>query len=95
MTDATNNKADALRVQALQLLNEAQALDGQMLYGIAHVHEYGCAVYLTFSKDAPTQAEAEDMLQSEFEEDRGEVLYIDQISTKSICGVSELAETVR
>lgn len=72
-----DTKALALRAQAQGLLQEAQALDGLEPFKVTHQHECGASVYLVWSDDRPSEADACLVLDAEFEEDRNESIDID------------------
>lgn len=84
-----DTKALALRVQALGLLQEAQALDGLRLFVVTHHHEYGASVYLVWSDDSPSEEDACLVLDAEFEEDRNESIDIDpSLTLEEMTGVA-------
>lgn len=83
------SKADALRVQAMELLSQAQALDGKLFYNIVHAHEFGITTYMMLAKGEPTQAQATAVLDSAYEPELGESLSIDSFNAHQLFGIKD------
>lgn len=81
--------AEKLRQSALLLLEQANKLDGLKPYAVVHEHAYGTSAYMcwTNTPDGLTQEEAKVVLDSEFEEDRDEVLTIQDLPLNELTGV--------
>ena len=78
-----------LRVQALALLEQARALDGLRPFTVTHAHSFGSSTYMLWSTTAPTAAQAQVVLDCDFEPHRDETLTIeDNFSLEEITGVA-------
>lgn len=85
----TTRLADSLRQEAMLLLKRAQGLDGLNPYVVTHSHEWGASTYLCWSDHEPTQTEACQVLDSDFDPYIGEELSIeDPLTLEEITGVS-------
>ena len=76
-TDPKSMKALQLRVQALALLQEAQQLDGLKPFTVTHMHAYGDSTYLLWAESVPDEAQAELVLDCEFEPELNESLIVE------------------
>lgn len=94
MSISDQEKAEELRVQALELLRQAQDLDGKKPFLVTHSHQYGDTNYIGYFEEAPTQEQAEALLESDFEEDRDETLNIDELNIAELIGHPELKGNV-
>lgn len=82
-----------LRREALGLLKMAQALDGLQPHVVMHSHEYGDTSYIAWGGKDLSEEEAMSILESEFDEDRGESLIVDDgISLEEMSGVSPMSQ---
>lgn len=87
MTHPHSTEALSLRIQALALLERAQALDGLRPFALHHAHDCGDSTYIVWSSREPEIDEASQMLDAEFEPDRGENLSIESsITLQEITG---------
>lgn len=86
-----HSDALALRMQALALLKQAQAIDGLKPFALAHEHRGGTSVYLCWANMQPTEEEACEVLSAfgnEFEPEREEVITVeDELTIEQIAGV--------
>ena len=83
------DKGLSLRVKALALLQEAQAVDGLKPFTVTHIHANGEATYLVWASETPTKEQAAACLDSEFEPVRDERLAIeDSFSLEEMSGVA-------
>lgn len=81
-----------LRVKALALLQQAEALDGLRPFMVIHEHDMGAAGYLAWNHDVPSEKEASAVLTSEFEAGREEVLTVmSDVTLDEIAGVAPSA----
>jgi hypothetical protein len=80
--------AEILRRQALALLEQANELDGLKPYAVVHEHAFGTSAYMCWSNspEGPNQEDAESVLDSEFEEDKDEVLTIQKMDLSDLTG---------
>jgi hypothetical protein len=93
LTEDQDTRARLLRAKALGLLEEAGAIDGLKPFLVTHQFGNGAANYLLWSREAPNEAEAESVLDAEFEPDRDEYLGIDD--TLTLQELTGLAPTAR
>lgn len=78
-----------LREQARKLLQQANELDGLQPFLIIHEHDYGVSGYLAWSESRLSEKAAAEILDSEFEPDRGEVLHVlDDFTLEEITGMN-------
>jgi hypothetical protein len=87
-TDHGGSTAQALREQARNLLEQAEGLDGQKAFVIAHEHEYGTSIYLRWFREHPSEEEAAAVMDSEFEPDREEYLTIEPLGLDDMTGTA-------
>lgn len=79
INDACARLPQALRSQALALLQQAQELDGLKPFIVTHSHEWGNPSYVTWARGAHlTEADAEAVLESKYEPEKGESLAIEE-----------------
>lgn len=85
----SESTADQLRRQAADLLRQAQALDGLKPFIVTHAHEFGESSYMTWFGDEPTEEMATSVLDSEFEPDRNETLFVEEyVTIEELVGVT-------
>lgn len=88
ISDQDQTKALSLRAQALALLEQAQAIDGLKPFVVMHDHEFGASGYVCWFDREPRQEEAEAILETEFEPDRGERLQVDSLTLAELAGTA-------
>lgn len=83
-----------LRRQAVELLEQAKAMDGLRHVMVAHEHEYGTTMYVgLFDSDTPSEEEAVQLLQSKFEPERDECLTIEAFNLQDLTGGQDEASS--
>lgn len=85
--DHDNDRAMALRAQALGLLQQAAELDKMELYVLTHRHRTGEATYLVWSADAPDEDDAV-LVVGDFDREREEVIVGSDFKLEEVCGVA-------
>jgi len=82
-------KALKLRVEALALLQQAEALDHLKPYAVTHEHRSGLSTYLLWASHAPTTEQACAVLDAPFEAELDETLEIkSDFTLDELTGVS-------
>lgn len=85
-------KALALRVRAAALLEEAQALDGLLPFAVVHQHSSGSTHYVAWGPiqkgEAPSEDQCIRILESLYEEGRGETLESHELELSDLCGLN-------
>ena len=77
------------RVQALALIEQAQAADGLKPFVVTHMHRFGSSAYLLWAPEQPTEEQAALVLDSDYEPERQEGLEIEaNLSLDELCGVA-------
>lgn len=86
-------KASFMRMKALKLMKDAQALDGLKPMLVMHEHEYGTSGYIGWTDKVNSSEFTEDMaasiLDSKFDPDREMLHFEDSITLEELTGVSE------
>lgn len=73
--DEQNTPARALRRQALEMLQEAERLDGLKAFTVTHVHKHGEDHWVVWARQTPVLAELQTMF-PDFEPDLDESLSV-------------------
>ena len=90
-TEIDNDRAMALRVQALGLLQQAAALDKLELYVLTHRHGTGEATHLVWSAEPPDESDAA-LVVSDFDPDREDEIAVgSDFKLEDVCGVAMTA----
>lgn len=95
MEKPANNieKATQLRQQAVELMKQAQSLDGLMPFLVVHHHEYGASTYLTWNDTLLSEEMAAQVVGSDYEPDKEESLDIFyDLTIEDLTGLTKLIE---
>jgi hypothetical protein len=89
MTTFNEDRGLELRTKAFALLQEAAAADGLRAFAVNHSHKFGVSSYLVWAREMPTEEQAEKVLDSAFEPDRGETMDISpSFNLDEVAGIS-------
>lgn len=81
-----------LRIQALAQLQQAHEADGLKPYGVTYCDGGGSSVYLLWSNEVPSKAQAETVLDCAFEPELDETLEVSgDLTLEEITGVAVTA----